>query len=146
MDTPHTHPQHQNYADEEPRLSQIESIVWERLSFSAEAVADLDEAIRVMVSGMLSRWGIAVDRRDIEIRISCRRSVENITLNGRPRKRLNFHNIAAHTATKDTFISTSSTLPHDHMVFMRGATHTGNYFSMSIVQDYDKGRFVSDKD
>lgn len=146
MDTPHTQYEYPRYADGEPALSQIEAIVLERLSFSSGAVADLDEAIRVMVGGMLSRWGIAVDRRDIEIRISCPRSVENVTLNGRPRKRLNFHNIAAHTATGDTFISTSSTLPHDHMLFLRGSTHEGNYFTLGIRQPDDQSRFVSDKD
>ena len=135
--TPYPH-----YPDGEPTLSQIEAIIWERMEYSLDTVADLDEMIRVMVSGMMLRWGMTVDREDIEIKIRCKDSVEILTPNHKSRERINFHNLAAHLSTKAAFVSTSSSVPHDHLCLVRGNRTNGNEFTMTIWQDSDPERYA----
>lgn len=144
MDTT-THPTYTYTIPEDgPPLTMTENIIWERILYGGTEVADVDEAIRVLVSGMLLRWGIMCDRDDIEIKIKARHCTEGITFPGRARKRLNFHNLVAHIGgIKDTIVASSREMPHDHIMFLRGndmnpiPRERRNVFSLLIVQDDD---------
>lgn len=145
MDTT-THPTYTHPIPEDgPPLTMTESIIWERIMYGGTEVADIDEAIRVLVSGMLLRWGIMCDRDEIEIKIKARHCTEGITFPGRARKRLNLNNIVAHIGgIKDTIVASSGETPEDHIMFLRGNRESPvqrerrNVFSLLIVQDDDK--------